>query len=207
MTWKVPETQHTARWSGSFVREVSGVPDKSFVGLDNADWTRFTVTGTYVYVDEAGGRPPLSIGGLGTVARTYTDNLAANVMEGITGCFTGFTALVQRDYVVLMAVNWLWASNNNISEYFGLWLYTGIYASNPPAAGSPTGIYAPNQILPRTWRRSRPTTPPYSNEYDVRTMTFILRDLPSGSYTVLATHSPWGTSEDRGILKAFISVL
>lgn len=205
---KVPDTQHTARWSGTFVRELAGVPSKSFVGLDNADWTQFTITGSTVFIDQADGRPPLSWGGTGTLVYNYTDNLAFDVYEGITGTFCSFVAPLRRDYAVLATVNWLWASNNNIFEMFKLWLYTGAYPNGPTFAGTPTGIYRGDQIQPPLgWYRVRGTTPPYPTEWDIRTMTWMLMDLPSGSYTVQLAHCPWGQNIDRTVRLGVIVVL
>jgi hypothetical protein len=195
MMQRVPQIQDAPPWTGTFVREIGAVPSGSFGGLEDEDWVRFTITGSTVFVSAADGRPPLSWGGTGTVMATYSADVAANVWENITGCFCVFDALVRRDYCVLLTVDWMWASANWIYEYFSL-----------RVNGSTTGVTRPDQMQPANWYRARDTNPPYTNEYDIRTMTFMLMDLPTGTYTVQAVHCPWGSAQDRSILRGYIAV-
>lgn len=198
MTYRVPDTQIVPTFSGTFGLSIEGVASGSFEGLAADDWMSIVVSGTMGFISPRDGRPPIGWGGMGTLGLTYSDNTAGGAWDDITGCSCTFDARVERDYLVLLAVNWVYASSDWMYEYLGI----GVN-------GSSTGVTFPNQVVPDAWFRRRDTAPPFTNEYDMRLVPFIIRSLPTGTYTVQARHSPWGSNQNRGIVAgaAFVMVL
>lgn len=191
MMQRVPETQVMPPFTGSFVGVEAGSVLGSFLAIQPVDWMTTGLTGTVGFI---GGsfidRSPLAWGGSGTNQFTYTANTAAGAYDNITGCFCDFVAKEQRDYLVLLSVCWQWQSAN--------WSYQILHISLTPAAVTiaPSG----------GWRKSRDSNPT-TTDFELRTVQFVLPNLPRGSYRVQALHSPFSSSQDRKIWTAYVTVL
>jgi hypothetical protein len=193
--FQVPETQIAPTFSGTLVAMASGIALGSVGALQTADWMTATISGSVGYLHALDSRPPLEFGGEATVGMTYTANLAANVFEGISGCYCTFEAKETRDYLVVLGVNWRWASANFAHQFLSI-------SVNGSRTGTPTG----GLLHPNRWRKSINVNPD-TTEYELRTVMFVVRDLEPGTYTIQGLHSPWGSSEDRAIARASIVVL
>lgn len=189
--FRLPETQVAPTFTGTFVADNGAGAVSPFVLL--AAVQGMALTGREDGMLGVGGafinRPPLAWGGTGTVAMTYTANLGTDSWEGVSGCYFVVNITERRDYLVLVAAGYRWATSVAHYEYLRLTMN-----------GSATGIMPPN------WYKRRPTNA-VTSEYELSTCIFVLRDWEPGIYTGQLWHSPWGSTVDRAMNRAYMALL
>jgi len=191
MTYRVPETQIAPTFSGTFAGYMTGTLIGPFSELAGGDWLTISVSGTVGRLDGYANRPPIGVG-TGTIIFNYTANLAADVFEGVSGCFADVDLRVQRDYIVVVTLLWKWNTNSQYSQDFALW-----------ANDSVTGVFPPKWVIYRQ-------TDIYNaglNIYQTYSAMFVLPNWKPGRYRIQLAHSPGGLLMDRWVQRGLLAVL